>query len=1008
MRSGKSYSRSMTTKPMVSKKEPTHLAEHMDFRQMKALRRKIANLKKWIDEFLESTFVIVLMSIITIYALFADDIRQLITDFRVDDGFYIMTTVCLGLFTVEMILSSFAKPKYFLRFFFWLDLLSTLSLLLDIGWVSNAIFDTSAGTSGTASAAQLARAGRASRVGARAARIVRIVRLIRLVRIVKLYKAAQATLAMEAPHQVLMTSNFPTEQEESITAHNPPSSAVLQSKVTLSREILSQIEATDGGVFGTTAGPLNPLSPENEQLKRKSTLLLPAAPGTTTAGEEPPRRLSFLNMRPGDFPNGVRRPSRFAEEGPLAIRRLSISPIESNHRDGDSSPKKSESPLHKAIPPVIPEVKPPENNVQNMLRKTMHKKRGSKYRQSLEASSHSHNEDKKKKHEIPQETNVGKKLSNLTTKRVITVVMSVLITIPLFSTDTYLQDYSNGESGLRSLWLLNSTGKARAFDLCVRQYIGDNTRIRSPLFVLDILGDKYFENGNENNYRDTEKQYFEIPGDNATDVKGYACFDVRPDNQLGAILSICRTIFVTLVLAIAAMSFSKDTNELVLFPIESMLIKVKRIAANPLAAAQIEEEDALLFEELEKQGKFKTLLQKKKETNYETNILEKTILKLGALLALGFGEAGSNIIAQNMSKGGEVDPMIPGKKVMAIFGFCDIRNFTDATEVLQEGVMVFVNEIAEIVHGTINEFSGAANKNIGDAFLLVWKIPDEEVEEDYDTSDLKLRPGSIKVSQLADMSVVSFLKVFSGIHRSKKLEKYRHNEGLNERLPNYSVKMGFGLHIGWAIEGAIGSEYKIDASYLSPNVNMAARLEAATKQFGVPLLISGSIYEVCTSETRKMLRRIDRVTVKGSNQPIDLYTCDVDHSRLTIDKNEIDFSTLSAIEKKKQRVQSRTRRDELREKAFTDQTRVSKYFSADRDIVNMRSSFTKEFYLAFKEGMNAYTLGDWEKAKQIFEVTQTMIPDWKDGPSTTILNVMKDSDFKSPPDWKGFRELTEK
>jgi hypothetical protein len=47
---------------------------------------------------------------------------------------------------------------------------------------------------------------------------------------------------------------------------------------------------------------------------------------------------------------------------------------------------------------------------------------------------------------------------------------------------------------------------------------------------------------------------------------------------------------------------------------------------------------------------------------------------------------------------------------------------------------------------------------------------------------------------------------------SKKLLKYKSHEGLNERLPNYSVKMGFGLHVGWAIEGAIGSEFKIDAS----------------------------------------------------------------------------------------------------------------------------------------------------------------------------------------------------
>ena len=66
----------------------------------------------------------------------------------------------------------------------------------------------------------------------------------------------------------------------------------------------------------------------------------------------------------------------------------------------------------------------------------------------------------------------------------------------------------------------------------------------------------------------------------------------------------------------------------------------------------------------------------------ETSILENLVIKIGALLAVGFGEAGSEIIAANMRKGGEVDPMIPGKKMMAIFGFCDIRNFTDATEVL--------------------------------------------------------------------------------------------------------------------------------------------------------------------------------------------------------------------------------------------------------------------------------------------------------------------------------------
>ena len=54
--------------------------------------------------------------------------------------------------------------------------------------------------------------------------------------------------------------------------------------------------------------------------------------------------------------------------------------------------------------------------------------------------------------------------------------------------------------------------------------------------------------------------------------------------------------------------------------------------------------------------------------------------------------------------------------------------------------MLFVNEIGEIVHGLVDQFSGAANKNIGDAFLLVWKFPEDDVireEEDEILLDLE-------------------------------------------------------------------------------------------------------------------------------------------------------------------------------------------------------------------------------------------------------------------------------
>jgi hypothetical protein len=95
-----------------------------------------------------------------------------------------------------------------------------------------------------------------------------------------------------------------------------------------------------------------------------------------------------------------------------------------------------------------------------------------------------------------------------------------------------------------------------------------------------------------------------------------------------------------------------------------MIEKVKLIAKNPISITE------------------QKLIKEEGEDQYETVMIENAIIKIGTLLALGFGDAGSEIIALNMSRSGDVDPMLPGKKKCAIYGFCDIRNFTDATEVL--------------------------------------------------------------------------------------------------------------------------------------------------------------------------------------------------------------------------------------------------------------------------------------------------------------------------------------
>ena len=80
--------------------------------------------------------------------------------------------------------------------------------------------------------------------------------------------------------------------------------------------------------------------------------------------------------------------------------------------------------------------------------------------------------------------------------------------------------------------------------------------------------------------------------------------------------------------------------------------------------------------------------------------------------------------------------------------------------------------------------------------------------------------------------------------------------------------MGFGLHCGWAIEGAIGSKFKIDASYLSPHVNMASILEEQTKTYGVMIIFTGVLYDMFfTRGLIEKCRHLDTVAFGRDVEP---------------------------------------------------------------------------------------------------------------------------------------------
>jgi class 3 adenylate cyclase len=157
--------------------------------------------------------------------------------------------------------------------------------------------------------------------------------------------------------------------------------------------------------------------------------------------------------------------------------------------------------------------------------------------------------------------------------------------------------------------------------------------------------------------------------------------------------------------------------------------------------------------------------------------------------------------------------------------------------------MLFVNKIADYVHTAVETNYGSANKNIGDAFLLCWRFPENPSRADYE--------------RIADGALLSFIKVTIECLACPTLQKLTQHPKIQERMPGYRVRMGFGLHFGYAIQGAIGSAMKIDASYLSPNVNKCAFLEGSTKEFKTTILLSRQFVDLLSPGVRSLLRLID-------------------------------------------------------------------------------------------------------------------------------------------------------
>jgi adenylate cyclase len=199
-----------------------------------------------------------------------------------------------------------------------------------------------------------------------------------------------------------------------------------------------------------------------------------------------------------------------------------------------------------------------------------------------------------------------------------------------------------------------------------------------------------------------------------------------------------------------------------------------------------------------------------------------------------------NVVEQLKKNPGQLS-LSGSEKELSIL-FSDIRGFTTISEQMSAVQLgAFMNRYLTAMSREILAQQGTVDKFIGDAIMAIWGAPLEDA-------------GHAGHSVRAAMGMVTSLKA---------LQPAWEQEG----LPRFEI--GIGINTGVASVGNFGSEERFDYTVIGDNVNLASRLEGLTKLYGVSIIISEATREAVGP--RFFCRRLDRVRVKGKEQPVTIY-----------------------------------------------------------------------------------------------------------------------------------------
>ena len=177
-----------------------------------------------------------------------------------------------------------------------------------------------------------------------------------------------------------------------------------------------------------------------------------------------------------------------------------------------------------------------------------------------------------------------------------------------------------------------------------------------------------------------------------------------------------------------------------------------------------------------------------------------------------------------------------GEKRRCTFLFTDVRGFTNLSEKLEpEEVTSIMNKVLTVQVQCVQAHGGMVDKFIGDACMAIFNAP-------LDLDEHEKRA----VACARDMRTAIRM--------------------LQKELTE-PIAIGIGVNTGEAVVGNMGSNTRFDYSAIGDAVNTAARLESATKEAGVDLLIGES--------TRKKVPEATfckKMYVKGKKNALKVYT----------------------------------------------------------------------------------------------------------------------------------------